>query len=237
MCLGPSPVLLLLSTPEVFLYASLMGLPPFQCLSLSLPLRSRIPQGGLSEISSVCTIIGIGTPSRGLCLCIYSLNSEVFSIPFVVGGGGCSLAFRCHLWIVPHNSLVCPASSRSSILSPAVLTLQLLSSYKVSWNILDTIRMSCYSTGWLHNKALLWSEKRQVASEIHTVLAWTFHGEFLTSFRRSVKASSSSCIGPLIGATVVQWDLPLRYLSPHPLSSDRIIWWYLETLDSLVLML
>ena len=148
------------------------------------------------------------------------------------------MAFQYHICIVPQDSLVCPAVSRSSLFAPVVLTLRLLSSYSTAWKCLDVIwRPSC-STGWFLLMSVLWSSRSQVASEIQFVLDRALRGGLLTLCQRYLKLAYSLRIGPLFGATTGQEALPLRYLIlrlyPQPLRSSRIRLWYVETCVSLM---
>ena len=181
----------------------------------------------MSGISIGWNSIGIGAPSGGKILYSYSLRSEVFSSPSIVGGGACYLACRYHLCIVPHASLICPKYRMDSILSPVMLTICLLSFCKAYWNCLDTVRRyHCYNV-WIHSKDVLWSYRHQMDSEINTVLAWSLRGGLFTSFQRFVRTESSYLIGPLFGEKMGQQALPMQYLwlclSKHPLSSTRTI--------------
>ena len=132
-----------------------------------------------------------------------------------------------------------PGGPQSS--PPSYLTSHLLPSCREAWKHLDAVRRSLCSAGWFFRKAVLWSFRIQVASDIHTFLAWIMCGGFLASFWSSAKPASYSSIGPLFGGAIGQMALPLWYLifrlSLLPLSSYRIIRWYVDTLGSLMLTL
>ena len=53
-----------------------------------------------------------------------------------------------------------------------VLTLRLMSSFRVAWKLLDAIRTLCYYGTWLRRRSVRWSDRHQVASCIHDVLIW-----------------------------------------------------------------
>ena len=142
---------------------------------------------------------------------------------------------------MPHTSLICPVSRRAPIFYPLILTLHLLYSCRLAWKLLNAICRPRYSSVWFRRKGVIWYTRRHVSSEFHDALAWVLRGGFLASFWRSTNLASPSHIGPPFRATMVNMALPLRYLilrlSTHLLSYVRIIWWSIDTLGYLMMML
>ena len=153
----------------------------------------------------------------------------------------CSLYSQYHLWVVPQASLIYPMVRRDSIFSPVLLKLCLISYCRADWKCLDTVRRRHCSFRWFHLKAILFYARRQLSSDIHTVIYSVLCSVFLSSFQRSVKPASSFRIGDLFGYAMDQMYYTLWYLifrlSPHPLILSRIIRWSEETLVSLMLTL
>ena len=140
-----------------------------------------------------------------------------------------------------HDSFVCSNVSITSIFAPVVLTLLLLSSCSTAWKRLDAVWRPCLSTGCFRLRVVLLSTSLQVASKTHVTISSVLFISFFTYFWRSSKSVSSLLIGPLFGAAMGQEYFYLQYFKflcyPNSLISTRIIWWYVDTRGSMILML
>ena len=120
---------------------------------------------------------------------------------------------------MPPLSVLWPGRNQPPL--PTVLTLRLLSSFKADWNHLDAVRRSLCSAWWLRRKYILWSYRRHVASEIHSVLAWVLCGGVtpqpqpsLFSLPRSLTIGCPPSVRHAFRVPALWWSSPPSFSLP-----------------------